>query len=63
MLIFDQLKKDDPRLRAVAVMVLAGLALLLGGLWWVQVVSGRHYQGNLENQSYRTVRLPAVRGR
>jgi len=63
MLIFDQLKKDDPRLRAVAIMFLAGLALLLGGLWWVQVVSGRHYQANLEDQSFRTVRIPAVRGK
>jgi penicillin-binding protein 2 len=63
MLIFDQLKKDDPRLRGVAVMVLAGVFLLLGGLWWVQVVSGRHYQTNLEDQSFRTVRIPAVRGK
>lgn len=63
MLIFDQLKKNDPRLRAVAVMVLTGLVLLLGGLWWVQVVSGRHYQANLEDQSFRTVRMPAVRGK
>ena len=41
MLIFDQLKKDDPQLRLVAVMVLGGLGVLLAGLWWVQVVSAR----------------------
>jgi penicillin-binding protein 2 len=62
MLLFDQLKKDDPRLRAVALLVLGGLVLLLGGLWWVQVVSGRRYQASLEDQSFRTVRIPAVRG-
>ncbi len=63
MLIFDQLRKDDPQLRAVAVMVLVGLGILLGGLWWVQVVSARDYQDSLETQSYRTVRVPAVRGK
>lgn len=63
MLIFDQLKKEDPKLRAVCALVIAGLSVLLAGLWWVQVVSARRYQTNLENQSYRTVRIPAVRGR
>ena len=41
----------------------AGLGVLLAGLWWVQVVSARDYEANLEAQSYRTVRIPAVRGR
>jgi penicillin-binding protein 2 len=63
MLIFDQLKKDDPQLRLVAVSVLSGLGILLAGLWWVQVVSARDYQANLETQSFRTVRIPAVRGK
>jgi penicillin-binding protein 2 len=63
MLIFDQIRKDDPQLRAVALVVLGGLGLLLGGLWWVQVVSARDYQDSLETQSYRTVRIPAVRGK
>ena len=63
MLIFDQLKKNDPQLRALAVVVLAGLLVLLAGLWWVQVVSSKDYQANLETQSFRTVRIPAVRGR
>src|SRR5512137_559936 len=63
MLIFDQLKKDDPQLRLIAVLVLGGLGVLLAGLWWVQVVSARDYQANLETQSFRTVRIPAVRGR
>jgi penicillin-binding protein 2 len=63
MLIFDQLKKDDPQLRLLAVTVLAGILVLLAGLWWVQVVSTRRYQQKLEIQSLRTVRIPAVRGR
>ena len=61
--IFDQLKKDDPQLRLIAVLVLGGLSVLLAGLWWVQVVSARDYQANLETQSFRTVRIPAVRGK
>ena len=63
MLIFDQLKKNDPQLRLVAFLVLAGLLVLIGGLWWVQIVSRRDYQANLETQSFRTVRIPAVRGK
>src|SRR5437588_4775035 len=62
MIVFDQLKKNDPHLRLVAVVVLAGLGVLLAGLWWVQVVSARDYQESLETQSFRTVRIPAVRG-
>src|SRR5437667_12481645 len=63
MLIFDQLKKNDPQLRAVALLFLGGLGLLAGGLWWVQIVSARDYQAHLEMQSFRTVRIPAVRGK
>lgn len=62
MLIIDQLKKNDPQLRAVALMVLIGLLILLGGLWWVQIISNRQYQNNLETQSFRTIRVPAIRG-
>ncbi|HEY5914969.1 MAG TPA: penicillin-binding transpeptidase domain-containing protein [Verrucomicrobiae bacterium] len=63
MLIFDQLKKHDPKLQAVSVAILSGLGLLLAGLWWVQVVSAREYRESLETQSFRTVRIPAVRGK
>ncbi|MGN6553425.1 MAG: penicillin-binding transpeptidase domain-containing protein, partial [Verrucomicrobiota bacterium] len=62
MLFFDQLKKNDPHLRFLALVIFVGLAVLLGGLWWVQIVSARDYQANLETQSFRTVRVPAVRG-
>ncbi len=63
MLIFDQLKRDDPKLRTLAVLVVGGLGVLLVGLWWVQVVCARQYRESLETQSFRTVRIPAVRGR
>ena len=63
MLIFDELKKNDPQLRLLAVALTGGLMILLAGLWWVQVVSARKYESHLETQSYRTVRIPAVRGK
>jgi penicillin-binding protein 2 len=63
MLIFDELKKNDPQLRLVALALLAGLGVLVAGLWWVQIVSARDYQAHLEMQSFRTVRIPAVRGK
>ena len=63
MLIFDELKKNDPQLRLVAAVLAGGLCLLLAGLWWVQIVSAREYEIHLETQSYRTVRIPAVRGK
>ena len=63
MLVFDELKKNEPHLRLVAVGLAAGLCILLAGLWWVQVVSSREYQSHLETQAYRTIRLPAVRGK
>src|SRR5215469_1582562 len=63
MLVFDQLKKNDPQLRLLTAAVLAGLFVLLAGLWWVQVVSAENYQQHLETQAFRTVRIPAVRGK
>ena len=63
MLIFDQLKRNDPQLRVVTGVVLGGLCVLLAGLWWVQIVSAQDYQDSLQTQSYRTVRVPAVRGK
>ncbi len=63
MLVVDELKKNDPQLRLVAMGLAAGLCILLTGLWWVQVVSAREYQNHLDTQTYRTIRLPAVRGK
>jgi penicillin-binding protein 2 len=61
-LIFDQLKKSDPHLRWLAVVLAGGLVVLLVGLWWVQIVSARDFQSRLETQSYRSVRVLPVRG-
>jgi len=63
MLFFDQLKKNDPQLRLLALAIAGGLGILLAGLWWVQIVSAREFENHLETQSYRTVRIPAVRGK
>lgn len=63
MLIFDQIRKDDPQLRFLAISVLVGMGVLFAGLWWVQVVSTRYYQEKMETQSVRTVRIPAIRGK
>ena len=63
MLIVDELKKNDPPLRLVAMVLAAGFCILFAGLWWVQVVSAHEYQSHLETQAYRTVRLPALRGK
>jgi cell division protein FtsI/penicillin-binding protein 2 len=63
MLVFDELKKNDAQLRLVAMMLAAGLCVLIAGLWWVQVVSSHIYQEHLDTQSSRTVRMPAARGK
>jgi penicillin-binding protein 2 len=63
MLVFDQLKKNDPQLRLLTAAILLGLCILAAGLWWVQIVSGQDYQQHLETQAFRTVRIPAVRGK
>jgi penicillin-binding protein 2 len=63
MLFFDQLKKSDPALRTLAWCAFAGMAILLAGLWYVQVVSYRQHAENQKAQSYRTVRIPAIRGK
>jgi penicillin-binding protein 2 len=63
MLVFDELKKNDPQLRLLALVVTGGLFILLAGLWWVQVVSAHEYQAHLDTQAYRTIRIPAVRGK
>ena len=63
MLIFDQLKKDDPQLRFLATVVFGGMVILFAGLWWVQIVSSSRFQKDLETQSVRTVRIPSLRGK
>lgn len=63
MFVFDMLKGNDARLRVVAIIMAFGMVLLLGGLWFVQIVHAREFETNLKKQSFRTVRLPAIRGR
>jgi penicillin-binding protein 2 len=63
MLVIDELKKNDPQLRLMAMVLAASFFILLTGLWWVQVVSVHEYQSHLETQSYRTIRIPAMRGK
>jgi penicillin-binding protein 2 len=63
MLIVDQLNKADRHLRVLSWVIAIGLFALLVGLWWVQVVRSRSYVEDQRNQSYRTVRVPAPRGR
>src|SRR5436190_4638669 len=63
MLIFDQLKKNDPPLRWLALAIAAGFLVLLVGLWWVQIVSARDYREHLRTQAFRNVRIPAMRGK
>ncbi len=62
MLVVDQVKRGDRRLQALAGVILTGLLVLLAGLWFVQIVSKHKYQASLENQTFRTVRIPATRG-
>lgn len=63
MFVFEQLKNTDKRLQALAVAIVVGLVLLLGRLWQLQVISAKKYRDFLENQTFRTVRVPAIRGK
>jgi penicillin-binding protein 2 len=63
MLFLDQLRDEDPRLRALAAGVLGGLGILLAGLWIVQIMLAQRFQASAQNQTFRTVRLPAIRGK
>src|SRR5579862_7475819 len=63
MFVFDRLKGDSGRLRPIAVIFAAGMFILLAGLWFVQIVYAKRFESNLIRQSYRTVRIPAIRGK
>ena len=63
MIILDQIRRKDYRLGSVAVFLLLGMGILLTGLWYVQIISSRQYEESQRNQSIRTVRIPAVRGK
>ncbi len=55
-------REKDRRLYGVGGLLLAGMGILLVGLWYVQVVTALNYVQDQETQSMRTVRIPAVRG-
>jgi penicillin-binding protein 2 len=63
MMIVDQLKKSDAQLRLLVAGVIAGMLLLLAGLWYHQIIASRTYVESLQTQSFRTVRVPAIRGK
>ena len=63
MFIFDIFKRDARRLRTISLVVAGGMLLLLAGLWFVQIVSGKQLEGDMRHQSFRMVQAPAVRGR
>ena len=63
MLVFDQLNKGDRNLRIVAWSVLAGLLVLAAQLWRLQVFSADRYRATQLTQSFKTVRMPALRGK
>ena len=50
------------RLRALQLLLPAGLAILAIMLWRIQIGHGQYYETNLERQSIRRVRLPGTRG-
>lgn len=63
MLVFDQLNKGDRNLRIVAWSMLAGLLMLAAQLWRLQVFSADRYRATQLTQSFKTVRMPALRGK
>ena len=63
MLIFDQLKRNDVYLRTLTWSVIAGMLILSAGLYYVQIITSRHHSENQVAQSFRTVRIPAMRGK
>jgi penicillin-binding protein 2 len=56
-------KPEARRLRVISALMASGMVLLLTGLWFVQIVSGKQKELDLVRQSSRTVVVPAVRGR
>lgn len=63
MAIVDQMQNGRRSLRGLAILVFSGLGILVAGLWYLQVVSSYRYKSSLKYQTFRTVRLPAIRGK
>ena len=63
MLPVDHLKKADPKMRILIIGVLIGMGILAVGLWRVQIYASKRYWKDLRQQSYRTILIPAARGK
>ncbi len=59
----DEKKKHDIELKVLVGGILGGIFILLAGVWYVQVVKHKEYADELEQQTFRTVRIPAIRGK
>jgi penicillin-binding protein 2 len=57
------LERETMRVRLLALLFLAGFALLCVTLWRIQVQQAPRYRTSLDHQSMRRVRLPGIRGR
>ncbi|MED5381163.1 MAG: penicillin-binding transpeptidase domain-containing protein [Verrucomicrobiota bacterium] len=62
MFIFDQLRSKEIPIRVMTIFILCCMFLLAASLWRLQVASGSDFRDRQQNQSIRTVRLPATRG-
>lgn len=60
---FEHLRRGDARVRVVGYFILAAMLLLLGGLWYVQIAASQKYSSRIRQQTFRSVRVPAVRGK
>src|SRR5271156_4496639 len=63
MFIFNLLKREDRRLRVIAILMAMGLFVVLAGLWVVQIVCTSQFENNSKKQSLKRVGIPAIRGR
>src|SRR5688500_11756200 len=50
------------RIYFLAFVMLLGLGVLVGKLWWEQVARGKHWTRKIAGRSEVTVRIPSVRG-
>ena len=61
----DIMRRDDDstsKIAVLAILIGAAMALLLGRMWYVQIIKGDAYKSRIKGHSQLTVRLPAVRG-
>lgn len=60
---YEHIRPRDSRLAFIGAVILLGMGLLMSGLWYLQVFASREFVASQQNQSVRTVRVPAVRGK